>query len=108
MNREDRAKQFMPFDALKGLQEELRKREERRLRQNKRDLSDDQIESLTKVLNSLKRGMTVQITYYNFVTERYVTIKDVFRKLYKESRFIKIFGITNINRHSICYNLPLN
>lgn len=88
MNREDRAKQFMPFDALKGLQEELRKREERRLRQNKRDLSDDQIESLTKVLNSLKRGMTVQITYYNFVTERYVTIKDVFRKLYKESRFI--------------------
>ena len=88
MNREDRAKQFMPFDALKGLQEELRKREERRLRQNKRDLSDDQIESLTNVLNSLKRGMTVQITYYNFVTERYVTIKDVFRKLYKESRFI--------------------
>ena len=88
VNREDRAKQFMPFDALKGLQEELRKREERRLRQNKRDLSDDQIESLTKVLNSLKRGMTVQITYYNFVTERYVTIKDVFRKLYKESRFI--------------------
>ena len=88
MNREDRAKQFMPFDALKGLQEELRKREERRLRQNKRDLSDDQIESLTKVLNSLKRGMTVQITYYNFVTERYVTIKDVFRKLYKERRFI--------------------
>ena len=88
MNREDRAKQFMPFDALKGLQEELRKREERRLRQNKRDLSDDQIESLTKVLNNLKRGMTVQITYYNFVTERYVTIKDVFRKLYKESRFI--------------------
>ncbi|MBR2480050.1 MAG: hypothetical protein IKB56_01955 [Clostridia bacterium] len=88
VNREDRAKQFMPFDALKGLQEELRKREERRLRQNKRDLSDDQIESLTKVLNSLKRGMAVQITYYNFVTERYVTIKDVFRKLYKESRFI--------------------
>ena len=78
----------MPFNALKGLQEELRKREERRLRQNKRDLSDDQIESLTKVLNSLKRGMTVQITYYNFVTERYVTIKDVFRKLYKETRFI--------------------
>lgn len=27
MNRQERAKQFMPFDALKGLQEELRKKE---------------------------------------------------------------------------------
>ncbi|MBQ4073200.1 MAG: hypothetical protein IJD50_05745 [Clostridia bacterium] len=89
VNREDRAKQFMPFDALKGLQEELRKREERRLRQNKRELCDEEIESLTKALNSLKRGMRVQITYYNFITERYVTTIDVFTKLYRETRFIK-------------------
>ena len=27
MSREDRAKQFMPFDALKGLQEALREKE---------------------------------------------------------------------------------
>lgn len=27
MNRQERAKQFMPFDALNGLQEELRKKE---------------------------------------------------------------------------------
>ena len=88
MNREDRAKQFMPFDALKGLQEELRKREERRLRQNKRDLSDDQIESLTKVLNSLKRGMRINITYYDFIKERYLTIDDVFTSLRRDTRFL--------------------
>ena len=32
MNKADRAAQFQPFDALKGLQEELRAREERRTR----------------------------------------------------------------------------
>ena len=41
MNRQDRAKQFMPFDALKGLQEALRVREERRSRIEKKSLSED-------------------------------------------------------------------
>ena len=41
MNREDRAKQFAPFDALKGLQEELRKREEHLTRIQKRELSEE-------------------------------------------------------------------
>lgn len=86
MNREERAKQFMPFDALKGLKEELKKREERRLRQDREELRDEEIESLTKALNSLKNGMRVSITYYNVITERYVTITDTFIKLYRETR----------------------
>ena len=40
MNRVDRAKQFQAFDALKGLQEELRAREERRTRVAKKEQID--------------------------------------------------------------------
>ena len=42
----DRARQFLPFDALKGLQEELRIREERRTRIEKKALSEEQIERI--------------------------------------------------------------
>ena len=41
MTQGDRAKQFMPFDAMKGLKEALRDREERHSRVEKRDLSED-------------------------------------------------------------------
>ena len=46
MNKADRAAQFQPFDALKGLQEELRAREERRTRVAKKELSEEQMELL--------------------------------------------------------------
>ena len=42
MNREDRAKQFMALDALKGLREELKKREEQYLRERKKELTEEQ------------------------------------------------------------------
>ena len=43
MNKADRAAQFQPFDALKGLQEELRMREERRNRVAKKEVSEENI-----------------------------------------------------------------
>lgn len=88
MDRENRAKQFMPFDALKGLKEELKHCEERRLRENKRELLDEEIEALTRALNSLKRGMRINITYYDFIKERYLTIDDVFTSLRRDTRFL--------------------
>ena len=41
MDRQDRAKQFLSFDALKGLREELKKREERHLREENTPNSDN-------------------------------------------------------------------
>ena len=43
MMREERAKQFAPFDAMKGLQEALRDREERHSRVEKLEISEEQI-----------------------------------------------------------------
>lgn len=54
MNRANRAAQFQPFDALKGLQEELRMREERRNRVAKKEVSDEKAEEISKELRYRK------------------------------------------------------
>ena len=41
MTRENRAKQFMPFDAMKGLAEALKDREERHSRVQKHGVSEE-------------------------------------------------------------------
>ena len=57
MNREERAKQFMPFDALKGLNEELRRREAKMLREEKRVLFEEEAEKLLRALPVCRWGM---------------------------------------------------
>ena len=54
MTREARAKQFMPFDAMKGLQEALRDREERHTRVQRRELSGDELEENRRTLARLE------------------------------------------------------
>lgn len=64
MNREDRAKQFLPFDTLKGLRAELQRREEIHSRVEKPILSDTQQAEISDRLKSLSFGDTIRITYY--------------------------------------------
>ena len=81
MTRAERAKQFAPFDAMKGLQEALRDREERHCRVEKREISEDMEAHNSKVIGRLERGMKVEIFYYcafHDVTKR-GTITDVDR-----------------------------
>ena len=64
MTRAERAKQFAPFDAMKGLQEALRDREERHLRVERHEISEDMAERNSKVILKLERGMKVEIFCY--------------------------------------------
>ena len=65
MNNKERAKQFLPFDALKGLTEALREREERRTRVEKKQLSEDMAEELSRTLSEAEVGALVRITFYS-------------------------------------------
>ena len=65
MNKADRAAQFQPFDALKGLQEELCAREERRTRVEKKELSEEQIDALSTALAKICKRLEVEITFYS-------------------------------------------
>lgn len=62
MNRADRAKQFLPFSALNGLEERLTRQEfvpeERRL------LGEDAQAELDTALRELRAGDIVTVTYY--------------------------------------------
>lgn len=64
MNKANRAAQFQPFDALKGLQEELRMREERRNRVAKKEVSEEKVEEISKKLIKIQKGFNVEIVFY--------------------------------------------
>lgn len=61
MTRQERAKQFMAFDAMKGLQEALRDREERHSRVEKHDISEEQTEKNSAVFARLFKGSSVRV-----------------------------------------------
>jgi len=64
MTREQRAKQFAPFDSLKGLQEALREKEKKHLIENKKDLLDDFSDLNMLTLSILEKDDRVKIKYY--------------------------------------------
>ena len=64
MDRTDRAKQFLPFDSLKGLKEALANQEELLLRTEKRERSEEDAEALSRTLSALQRGDRIRISWY--------------------------------------------
>ena len=83
MMREQRAKQFMPFDAMKGLAEALKEREERHLRVPKHGISEDDQEQISEVLCRVEKGSKVFLSYYsNFHdVEKEGIVSDINRPL---------------------------
>ena len=64
MMRQERAKQFQPFDAMKGLSEALRDREEHHTRVERHEISEEQMEKNSEVFQKLKKGMLVRMDCY--------------------------------------------
>ena len=63
MNRVNRAKLFVPFDALKGLQEALREKE--REVEERKELSEESLMELEEKLNRIENGDKIKIRYYS-------------------------------------------
>lgn len=59
----DRAKQFLPFDALKGFKEALKEKEI--VLVDQKELLEDEIELLNQKIIQLKTGMMIQVVYFN-------------------------------------------
>lgn len=79
MNRIDRAKQFLPFDALKGLREELEKREKEYAKCEKRELSEYEAEKLNEKIKEIN-GCFAKIKYYK--NGEYVTLSGTVKVNY--------------------------
>ena len=64
MPRINRAAQFAPFDALKGLQEALRVKEFEHDKIAKSELSEEQAKRLSKILLEFDKGDVLEVTYF--------------------------------------------
>ena len=64
MDRVQRAKQFAPFDALKGLQDALRLAEYEHESVIKGELSEDDTMAISNVLRDINKGDIVEVEYF--------------------------------------------
>lgn len=88
MNNQERAKQFLPFDAMKGLTEALRAREERRTRVAKRQLSDEMADELSCVLGRVEPYSDVRVKFYS--KGHYIDLEGTVLEKDIVYRFLKI------------------
>lgn len=96
MDRSDRAKQFMPFDAVKGLQEALREKE--RIIVPKVELAEDYQDELDRIIRMLK--VTDMVTVVYFREGEYIKITGLISKIDKESGYMNVVN-TRINFEDI-------
>lgn len=64
MSRLERAKQFAPFDALKGLQETIKIKEYEHDRIVRGEQSEDEVKEISSVLSSLEKGDNVHVEFF--------------------------------------------
>lgn len=90
MSLNDRARQFLPFEALKGLEEALRLKEYEHERVLKNDISEDIINKISNTLFEYSKNNIYEVKYYNDGIYLYEKGK---MKLNAISRFIIINDI---------------
>ena len=104
MDRGARAKQFIPFDAMKGLREALKKQEELLMKSEKRELSEETAEELSRCLSELQRGDEVRVTFHRngFTLEKLGYIQE-FDPIFKYMKiddekifFTDVYSVTKV------------
>lgn len=87
MPRINRAAQFAPFNALRGLGYALRMKEYEQEKKAKHDLSDDQIQKISSCILSLSKNDTVNLKYFCDGYEKVLTGKA---KLFIEEQYLVV------------------
>ena len=86
MDRQNRAKQFMPFDALKGLRDALAEKE--RVIVPKRDLSEEEKEELGRKLRRVQKKDMITVEF--FQSGEYVKVTGMVARIDETSRILEI------------------
>ena len=92
MKMSDRAKIFLPFNGLRGYYDLILKVD--KIKEPKRELSEDELNHLSDIFNKLEKRMMVRITYY--LEDGYQNIEGMISKIDITKRIITIVK-TNIN-----------
>ena len=86
MSPADRAKQFMPFSALKGFEEALREKE--KIVVEKICLSEERKEELDRKLQQIQKNDMVTVVY--FCKGEYIQVTGMVARLDLNAKIIKI------------------
>lgn len=86
MDISNRAKQFMPFAALKGLPEALEKKE--KIIVPRPILSEERMEELDYKMHQIMKGMVISVTYYE--EDECLKKTGIVAKISPDSRILQI------------------
>ena len=86
MTKTDRAKQFLPFNSLKGYYDLIREKEKEVT--EKRELSEFDLEELSNKLSLIEKNMMVKLRYYD--VDRYTDIEGIVSKIDFNNKYIVI------------------
>ena len=86
MSRQDRAKQFMPFAALKGYEEALRKKE--KITVPKAELSEEWGDELDRALRQIRKNDMVTVIY--FCEGEYLKVTGMVSRIDGTARLLKV------------------
>ena len=86
-----RAKQFMPFDALRGLKEAIAAKE--KIPIPKKELAEDMVREINSILVDLRKGQNVTVVYYNDYEEEYHQLTGAVEKVDAYWRLLQIGNI---------------
>ena len=94
MSRQERAKQFAPFDALKGLHEAIKLKEFEHEMISRNEMWEDEIKIISAELSKIKKGDKVKVKFFrdgHIVDLEGVAQIDVFEQILKVGAFIISF-----------------
>lgn len=86
LSKTERAKQFMPFAALRGYYDMIKNCE--RIKEPKRELLDKDAEELSDKLNEIQKGMLVKVKFYNI--DAYDEIMGIVSEIDKNYKVLSI------------------
>lgn len=86
MSKMERAKQFMPFAALRGYDKMVHKKES--VPMPKKELTEEEAEKLNCIVGEIKKGDMVEIEYY--LTDRYVVKEGIVTAIDKTLKTITV------------------
>lgn len=86
MPNNDRAKQFMPFDALRGLREAYRAKE--RIKVEKVYLTEAELAKLADKLTKLQKEMMIKIVHFSL--DEYIETHGIVTKVNLDQRYVTI------------------
>lgn len=99
ISRQDRAKQFLPFDALSGFQDLLRKKEIEV--EDRKFLTEETYAELDNEFNRVEIGTLIKVKYYH--NQKYIEISGTVSDIDYNKKKIRLDEKYEVNVKDICY-----